>query len=183
MKSDLPWQTVVENYLQACFDDQRNAHAARLSNHQAAFLKENGSDLILELYDSSRNEALNSLQSFLPATDWRVIEETPNRVMVEIPVDKDAKRFARIVPFQTTRILLLNPRGAWQIYDILNPCLSCQTTVPQKKREPGRCPICRGSGEFIDRPCEQCEGTGECSRCRAEPSPGWQRALFLERRS
>ena len=184
MTEQQTWQTIVKGYLLACFEDHQLARKSKLSNQQSGYLQQFGSELIASMHRQYASECLKGLEPPPVENAWKVIEESDAQVLVEIPVGDNPRPSSHRVPFITTRILLMKPRGQWQIQDILRPCIGCNRTRSKRTREAGKCQICNRTGSLApvqDEPYSFCDGTGECPRCRAESIPGWQRASFLGR--
>lgn len=177
------WQQVVRGYLRRRFETFLQLYEAKRNDAAAEFLRDSGSELIARLYLENANKSLNELGSSFEQHTWHVIEESDRRVLVEIPVDEETPNRLRRTPFESTRLLLFKPRDDWKLHDILHRCIGCN--LPGRKtrrRKEGLCNFCSGKGDVLfmeSEPCQYCDGTGECVRCRAETMKGWQRAYFL----
>lgn len=175
MTDEHGWQSLVEQYLEACYQDLKHSYRQKLNNATAMVIEQFASSMIVDMYREQIESSLASLTSYPPANSWNIEEETDRRVLVEI-----AKSKSFSIPLLTTRLLLVKPRDAWQLHDILQPCLRCGIG---SRAVPGKCRLCRGTGKLLEElPCRSCQGTGLCSACSAETAVGWCRATFLERR-
>ena len=182
MQENLDWHIVVERYLAACYDDRKSVLSQRLANAQARFLREHASELVSDLFNQTAERYLDSLLPYPATSQWVIVEEDENRVVVEIPSDRELRnQNARRVPYERIRILLMKPRDVWQIHDLMRPCSKCNFFVDRPELV-GKCFYCKGPARSLSNiglPCSHCDETGRCPKCIAETVPGWRRALTL----
>lgn len=177
MKTETSWQRVVELYLNACFADARASQKTLLTNCQSAIFREFATDSVLADYLKNAKGRVESLIPPADSSGWTTLDETENRVLVEITVGPD-NGISMQIPFVATRLLLERQRGAWRINDVYEPCHGCNMI---RDRIVGQCIFCEGAGIFVGsaKPCKKCDGTGQCRDCVNEKTKGWRRAFFL----
>ena len=175
------WHPVVERYLQACFEDHKRQREAKLSNTLAGFFREFGTDSVAQRYQTSAETIRDTLLPPPPISKWEVVSESHSEIVVEIPVDSDAVSYSNRVPFTPTRLSLVASGDQWRIADVFQPCIGCNLSSNYPKTV-GDCFYCNGAGHLSlinDEPCNDCDGSGECQRCKNGPAIGWRRASFL----
>ncbi len=162
------------------------------------FLQNSASAALQEEYALAAQQNLDSLLPPPKDTSWIVVEQSNDRVVVDIPIDR-SRNGGLPVPFLSTRLQLEWQSDRWCLCDVLEQCMRCNLIDSHKI---GACQICKGTGkqlEFLmndrswlrwlrnrlapqDQPCEFCDGTGKCLECADERYPGWVRALMLRAR-
>ena len=176
------WQPVVERYLQACFDDHKRQREAKLSNTLAGFFHEFGTDSVAQRYQANAETIRDTLLPPPPSSEWSVVSESDTEIIVEIPVDSDAVSYSNRVPFTPTRLLLISTGANWRVTDVWQPCIGCSMSRRRRSKTVGQCMMCDGAGNLspiADKPCDHCDGTGKCPKCKNGPAVGWRRASFL----
>ena len=176
------WQPVVERYLQACFDDHKRQREAKLSNTLAGFFHEFGTDSVAQRYQANAETIRDTLLPPPPSSEWSVVSESDTEIIVEIPVDSDAVSYSNRAPFTPTRLLLISTGANWRVTDVWQPCIGCSMSRRRRSKTVGQCMMCDGAGNLspiADKPCDHCDGTGKCPKCKNGPAVGWRRASFL----
>lgn len=183
MESDLSWMSIVDRYLQACYDESKLQRDAGLTSSLANLFRENGSTSLAESYFAKFENLRDSLRAPADSSEWIMVANSDRSVMVEIPVDMEGGLLSTQVPFFRTRLLLSKREdGEWQIDDLLHPCMSCNTENRHRKTIAGKCTMCQGAGhlQFMkEKACNICSGTGKCQSCKNGSFEGWRRAGFL----
>ncbi len=183
MKIDSNWASIVERYLQAYYQENKLHQEARLTNSRANVFREFATELIAEAYFERIKQNCESLIAASPSSEWKLITDSEQSVMVEIPVETAVGGISNQVPFFTTRFLLTRQEdGEWRIADILNPCVSCNVEYSHSYTVAGQCSLCESIGHLRfeeDDACDYCSGTGKCPKCKDESIVGWRRAAFL----
>ena len=174
------WREVIHRYLSACVADSRQAPPA---TSRAQFIDELGTTALKQRERQNRTnwDKQVASQRVPPSGTYKVIEESPARVIAE--VDK-ANLFEL---FGATRFLLVNVDNQWQLDDIFWNC-TCKNGLCFYCEAKGFCTFCHGSGvtrRFFGllkqecllcqgKPkCKFCNGTGRCEYCLESPIPGW----------
>ena len=188
------WREVIHHYLMACIEDSRQVPQP---SSRAQFIDEHGTPALKyrEYENRTRlDKRIASQQVPLPET-YKVIEESPTRVMAEVEDANSLELFA------ATRFLVVKTDNQWHLDDTFSNCL-CKN---------GSCFFCRGTGyctlcyeqrftRFFFRftrwflgivkercvlcqgkpRCKYCNATGRCEHCSQSPIPGWRsRSSFL----
>lgn len=180
MSSD-KWRNVVECYLHACFDDEKNRRKRKSSNQLAKFLQKFGTDSTVNRYHSAADRAKDDLLTPPTSSEWELVAESQHEVVVEIQTCSELESSANQVPFTPTRLRLTSAGETWEVTDIYHACIGCNRRFHRLKTL-GNCTLCDGSGILIpgdEEACRLCDGTGKCARCRDELTAGWCRASFL----
>jgi hypothetical protein len=183
LEIDSSWATIVERYLQACYQEDKLQREARLTSSLAKVFREFGSEFVAEKYSARAKDDCQSLLAPPHPREWELINNSEFSVTVEIHVEANGSFISQQVPFFPTRLLLAKrSEGDWQIDDLLNPCIHCNLNYPHSKTIAGQCSLCDGKGHrpFNEDPaCTYCSGTGKCPNCKDDSMPGWRREAFL----
>jgi len=190
------WRHLVHAHIKACWRDMRAHLESRLSGCEARFIAEYGSEAVRQGYDNVAKATCDRLGEPAAKESYKMIEESSNRLLVEVPRPRQTTHDELPVPIVTTRFLLLEKDGGWEIACIYQPCIGCNflaTGHEVPPTMPGKCFFCHGRGEDLIRrkqfrgfgifrrlfgkpvPCKHCGGKGICPECAGEEVPGWQR--------
>ena len=173
------WREVIHQYLSACVADSRQAppratRALVIDNLGTAVLKHRERENRIKL------DKRVASQQVPPRETYKVIEESPTRVIAEV------EKANLLELFGPTRFLVVKVDDQWKLDDIFWNC-ACRTGVCFCCKGKGHCAFCNGRG-FIRRffgllkqecickgepKCTFCSGTGRCEHCLESPIPGW----------
>jgi hypothetical protein len=174
------WREVIHQYLKACVEDSRHVPPPR---RRAQFIDELGTAALKhrERENRTRSDKQVASQQVPPLETYKVIEESPTRVIAEV------EKANLLELFFATRFLVVNVDNQWKLDDIFLNC-TCKNGVCFYCEGKGYCTLCNGRG-FTRRffgllkpdcilcqgkpKCKFCSGTGRCQHCSQSPIPGW----------
>ena len=178
------WREVIYQYLLACLEDsQRESPPKR----RAQFMDEHGTSALKQRKQENQTRLDTRVASQqVPHPDtYKVIEESPTRVIVEIEKTKDLMELEAY----TNRFLVVNVDGQWKLEDVFRKCYCCKDGNCHFCEGNGCCTVCHGTGftrHFFGlmkmkcfmcqgkSTCDVCKGTGRCEHCAQSPFPGWK---------
>lgn len=177
------WREIIYQYLLACLgDSQRESPPKR----RAQFMDEHGTSALKqrEQEKQTRLDTRVASQQVPHPDTYKVIEESPTRVIAEIEKTKDLMELEAY----TNRFLVVNVDGQWKLEDVFWKCFSCKDGHCHFCEGKGSCCLCKGTGftrHFFglmkmkcilcqgNPTCQFCKGTGRCTNCSQDPIPGW----------
>ena len=194
-----PIRVMIHAYLRQCCDAERRRGAEELEGWEARFLANHAVEELSQAYRravAARNERYSDPP---PMTSIGFRERAATRVIVEVPPNRDSPDSLPF-PFFTTRIAVVKSERGWLIESVSQPCIGCNLQGNSQEargdaRIPGKCFLCRGSGQVIggtkqqgwffkrsqttQSVCFACHGAGNCDQCSKQPAPGWIRIASL----
>jgi hypothetical protein len=194
------WRDLVRAHLQAHWEDVRTRQVAGLSNAEARFIKEFGTDRVRLGHDKGAKARCDSLLPPPPEECYEVIEQSADQVLVQVRRPERQPNKLR-VPITTIRFLLTQGPNGWLLDGIFHPCISCNFRVIDSEvplRESGKCFFGDGTGRSYSSDmvvrgfwpfrrtcvekvrCTHCGGTGTCATCAKEAMPGWVNVFSMD---
>jgi hypothetical protein len=186
------WRKLVDAQIEAHWEDVCRRIECCLSGSEARFLEEHGTESLRSGFETSMKSKRDWVaRSELPT--YAVIEESLHRVIVEVTSRMQWPHGLRI-PLQAIRIHFILSEVGWQIADIFEACIHCNSaaraggasaaTSARARHPPGECMFCRVTRTAptlkTKFECKHCGGTGKCPDCGNETVPGWVRVFSLD---
>jgi len=196
------WRDVIHAYVRAYCDDHRKRIADNVAGWEAKFLAAHAVESLRQEYSIAAMARLDRIGDPGPKEDIAIVEQSENRIVAEVPARRSSDNAICPIPFFPIRFIVTKAQTGWLIDSVFAACISCNCppigpNSPVLPRTPGRCFLCRGKRELIEKvkprwlwtfrwdqpvpiPCIACDGKGTCPRCSSEIAPGWNRIVSLD---
>jgi len=175
------WRVVIHHYLMAFVEASRpvappTSWAQFIDMHGTTALKHR------EQENRTRSEKRLASKQVPPPETYKVIEESPTRVLAEV------EKFPLLEVLGAHRFLVVKVDDQWKVDDIFYKCF-CKNGVCRICAGKGYCTACnwpfftRSLFSLLrqecnlcqgNRKCKPCGGKGRCEHCSQSPIPGWR---------
>lgn len=186
MSEQQNWRELIESYLQAyCDHDWMRRQERAAMDWESSFLAANGTPAMQQRHAVAMQQDANRQTKPVEREAIRLVDETTQRVTVEI-FRLSGQRPLELIPHFTTRFVLKKSDPAWLIEAMYHPCVSCNSSYGDDSSKllntPGKCFLCQlrvTKGDETQGYCPDCDGTRICKYCANEEIAGWRRITSL----